>query len=101
MHRFLLFSILFLLIISEVFSQTIPPRESEVIEMSGDAKSVVDLLQQILEASRAQNINQQFRGKCTFPNSYQQSSLPVRTVDGNIILESVDYKPGALEHLNS
>ncbi|CAQ76498.2 TonB-dependent receptor [Caenorhabditis elegans] len=86
MHRFLLFSILFLLIISEVFSQTIPPRESEVIEMSGDAKSVVDLLQQILEASRAQNINQQFR---------------VRTVDGNIILESVDYKPGALEHLNS
>ncbi|ULT89857.1 hypothetical protein L3Y34_008338 [Caenorhabditis briggsae] len=57
----------------------------KVIEMSGDAGSVANLLQQIMEASQRQNINQHFR---------------VRTVNGSIIMESDDYKPGALEHLN-
>ncbi|PIC27311.1 hypothetical protein B9Z55_019612 [Caenorhabditis nigoni] len=80
------YSLLLLFLFSIIFlpfsiSQSTP----KVIEMSGDASSVANLLQQILEASQRQNINQHFR---------------VRTVNGSIIMESDDYKPGALEQLN-
>lgn len=86
MRCFLFFSVI-LSLFSVVFLQstTVSSPPPEIIEMSGDSKSVVSLLQQIMEASQRQNINQQFR---------------VRTVDGNIIMESVDYKPGELENLN-
>ncbi|KAF1751127.1 hypothetical protein GCK72_017681 [Caenorhabditis remanei] len=67
-----------------VFSQTEKTVTPEVIEMSGDASSVVNLLQQVLDGSQKENINQHFR---------------VRTVDGNIIMESDDYKQGVLEQL--
>ncbi|CAI2354743.1 unnamed protein product [Caenorhabditis sp. 36 PRJEB53466] len=81
MRTFVLFSLFSLC--ASVLSETTTPK---VVEISGDADGILNLLKRVMEASRRENINQHFR---------------VRTVDGNVIMESVDYKPGgALDYLN-
>ena len=71
MQYFLLSLCIFALMTPFVFSQTEKTVTPEVIEMSGDASSVVNLLQQVLEGSQKENINQHFRGNQFSSISYR------------------------------